>query len=206
MAVTYFGNTDLTGITYDSGNGGLVTWNGADTFTCPGTGTQNVLDISAYLRLESASGNVRLAIYSSDGSTLICQGTAEIAVTGSGGWIGHVGAANITPNPAQLTGGTNYKVAMDFDSNTVGQAKIAGSAGDFLYTRPADDYTTIGFPASLPAPSNSVYHFRIRAGVEPAAGAAVISGTATEGITEADIVAGGKTIIVTLSGDTLIAS
>ena len=39
-----------------------------------------------------------------------------------------------------------------------------------------------------------------------AAGAAVISGTATEGITEADIVAGGKTIIVTLSGDTLIAS
>ena len=35
---------------------------------------------------------------------------------------------------------------------------------------------------------------------------AVISGTATASITESDIVAGGKTVIITLSGDTWVAS
>lgn len=39
-----------------------------------------------------------------------------------------------------------------------------------------------------------------------AAGSAAITGTATESITEADIVTGGKTIIITLSGDTWIAN
>jgi len=39
-----------------------------------------------------------------------------------------------------------------------------------------------------------------------AAGSAAITGTATESITEADIVTGGKTIIITLTGDTWIAN
>lgn len=37
-------------------------------------------------------------------------------------------------------------------------------------------------------------------------GSAVISGTATASITEADIVTGGKTIVITLIGDTWVAS
>ena len=40
----------------------------------------------------------------------------------------------------------------------------------------------------------------------PSAGSAALSGTVTASIGEADIVAGGKTIIITLTGDTLIAN
>jgi hypothetical protein len=44
------------------------------------------------------------------------------------------------------------------------------------------------------------------AGFVAASGAAAVSGTATASITEADIVAGGKTIIITLTNDTWVAS
>lgn len=40
----------------------------------------------------------------------------------------------------------------------------------------------------------------------PAQALAVVTGTATAGITEVDVVAGGKTIIITLTGDTWIAA
>lgn len=40
----------------------------------------------------------------------------------------------------------------------------------------------------------------------PSGASAAITGTATAGITEADVVAGGKTVIITLSGDTFVAS
>lgn len=39
-----------------------------------------------------------------------------------------------------------------------------------------------------------------------AAAAAAVTGTATASITEADVVAGGKTIIITLTGDTWVAA
>ena len=40
----------------------------------------------------------------------------------------------------------------------------------------------------------------------PAAASAAVTGTAVASITEADVVAGGKTIIITLTGDTWIAA
>jgi hypothetical protein len=43
------------------------------------------------------------------------------------------------------------------------------------------------------------------AAYKPVAGTAAITGTATGSITEADIVSGGKTIIITLTGDTFIS-
>ena len=47
----------------------------------------------------------------------------------------------------------------------------------------------------------------VRTAVPAAAGAsAAVTGTATASITEADIVTGGKTIIITLTGTTWIAS
>lgn len=168
MAITYFGYTDESGSGWDSGDSGYTIWNGNLVFTCPGTGLQNVEEISCYLRLDSGSGNVRLAVYSLDGATKICEGSSEVAVVGAGSWQGHIGAGNITPNPAQLTGGTSYKIAFTLDSNTVGPKYATGAtAGDFIY-KTVSDYTG-GFPAALPgSPSEFSVYFSLRCGVEPA--------------------------------------
>lgn len=113
---TFFGLCDSAGVASGSasdnnGGGGVSVWNNTavKTFTCPGSGSQTVNEISSDLHLTTGSSNVRCAIYSNDGSTLIAQGTAAVALAGAADtWQGHVGQANITPNPATLTGGTLY--------------------------------------------------------------------------------------------------
>ena len=54
--------------------------------------------------------------------------------------------------------------------------------------------------------SSCVWVCNIIAFKAAAGGSAALSGTATASITEADVVAGGKTIIITLTGDTFIAA
>jgi hypothetical protein len=206
MAVTYFGLCNSAGVISgddsndSSGATPVAFWNGTEVWTCPGTGTQNIVELSVYGYINTGTPNIRLSIYSSDGATKIAEGTAEVAVTGgSYSWQGHMTAASM--GNATLVGGTSYKLVCGADNDMAMRSK-SGSSGIARYT--LSDYTG-GSPSSLPAGTGNTLIQAIRCGVEPAAGGGVVTGTATASITEADVVTGGKEIIITLTGDTFIA-
>ena len=191
MATTYFGET-TPGILYDTNANTIAFHNKNITYACPGSGSQSLVEISAYVKdINAGASHIRLALYDTSNS-LIYQGSAEVGVTsGSYSWVGHTGITGVI-----LTGGTNYRIAYTQDG-AVSIAYRVGTSGDaalLLYP----DYTG-GFPGSIGDGINDDYVKSIRAGVVPVA---AVTGTATASITETDIVSGGKTIIITLTGDT----
>jgi hypothetical protein len=160
---TYFG-ANTTSWT-SSGNDGAIAEGNNDAsvhYTCPGSGNQVVSEISLYCDNVGVSGNIRLAIYSADKSTLICQGTGAVAPGATTSWQGHLSAASITPNPAVLVGGTNYTIVYSADAGQVHH--FYNGSGSFYNS--GADYTG-GFPASISLPSNSGGETSIRAGVDP---------------------------------------
>jgi hypothetical protein len=169
---TYFGLCDtsgnITGDNYDdSTSTATAFWNYNETWTCPSSGNQTVKEISCYCR-PSTSANIRLAIYSADGNTKICEGTAEVAITGgANSWQGHMTQASITPNPATLVGGTAYKLVAATDANINMRAKDGNPTYPGKYE--LTDYTD-GFPSSLPTGTQDYRCDAIRCGVDPAAG------------------------------------
>lgn len=167
MTVTYFGACDAagnpTGATTGNTGSAETDWNGTQTFTCPGAGTQQIQEISAFLKRNTAY-NIRLAVFDSAGTTLLAQGTAAVAVAGAAdNWQGHLVAANITPNPANLTGGTNYKIAVTSSGDTTSDHWITGASGigQFVGT----DFTAGFTNASLGSPSNATLVPAVRVGV-----------------------------------------
>lgn len=178
---TFFGLCDAAGVATgaasdNNGGSGVRVWNNTavEVFTCPGAGSQNIAEISADVHLSSGSANIRCAIYSSDGNTLIAQGTAAVALSGAtDAWQGHVGAANITPNPATLTGGTSYILVA---SASGGSGTTATDHGDATANSLKFDGTdsTGGYGATLPAGTTGSPMWPVRASVDPAAAPPVI--------------------------------
>ena len=110
MATVFFGNTTV-GASAATGFNGITDGNKNQVFTCPGVGSVQVLELSLFSRttVDTVGQIFRLAIYSEDRSTLICEGSSIITVSSDvAAWNGHVGAANLVPNPVSLVGGTNY--------------------------------------------------------------------------------------------------
>jgi hypothetical protein len=171
---TYFGLCDSagnpTGSATDSTGGGTATlWNNVavEVFTCPGSGSQTVNEITADLNITGPAANALCAIYSSDGNTLIAQGTAAVTIVGATDtWQGHTGQASITPNPATLTGGTSYILAVTCSAGSIGTTH-----GDATTNSAKFDTVdrTAGFPASLPAGTISQPAWPVRVGVIAAA-------------------------------------
>lgn len=131
---TYFGNEAITGTWGDSNGNNAF----GSLYTCPGTGDQYVESLEAYLK---NTGRVRLAIYSADLSTLICQGYAQATIGSSAGWIGHTIFADkngkrIIP---VLQGGTNYYLVHCYDYDPTNQLWNAG--GSHKYGIGGRDYT-----------------------------------------------------------------
>ena len=177
MATTYFGycNSDGTIVGapdgYDS-VGNSIEWL-ADTFLCPGTGNQNIQDLSIYC-YQSGAVNIRLGIYS--GNTLIAEGTAEIAVTTTPSWQGHMTQASVKAaggsSPGVLVGGQVYTLAYTADVTSqpvVGYKDPIGNGTNYGGT----DYTG-GMPTTLPSYENASLRKYVRCGVEPAAGGSAI--------------------------------
>jgi hypothetical protein len=77
----------------------------------------------------------------------------------------------------------SVSLAVSLDEETAGAKSV-------LFDWGGSDIPSSGFALSIPP--------------FPAGGAAAITGTATTGMTETDVIAGGKTIIITLTGDTWI--
>lgn len=163
---TYFGLCDSAGnpsgaAAANSGSA-ETDWNGTQTYTCPGSGSQTIVEMSADLK-NVTNYNIRLAVYDTAGTTLIAQGTAAVAVSGAAdSWQGHLTQADITPNPATLTGGTNYLIVVSASGDMQTNHALSGS-GQFA----AVDETA-GYPASLPAGTGSSVLFPVRVGVSAA--------------------------------------
>ena len=164
---TYFGNQTKTDA-YDWGSS-LAVWNAGYTCTCPGIGDQIIKELSVFA--EGTSCNIRCAIYSSDGTTKIAEGSGEVPLsTTPFAWYGHgPGLYNaLSPSAPVITGGQNYILCVSCDGTTYAYGIDAGSSGAFKYS--TNDYTG-GWPASLPSGGNpGNYNFCIRCGVDAAAG------------------------------------
>lgn len=156
---TYFGETTPGGY---SDHAPVCYWwrNKNKVFTCPGSGAQDLVELSAYVyRIALGTGHIRLAIYDTS-NNLLYQGSAEVTVDNADpDWIGHTGITGQT-----LTGGTNYRIALTTDSSDVEVYYNLYSIGDFT-SLPAD-YTG-GWPNPLADQDDDDYAHNARAGVDP---------------------------------------
>jgi hypothetical protein len=168
---TYFGypanGADPSGATQDTnaqitiGNSGYTTG-----FTCPGSGLQNIDEISAWVHKPSTAGNIRLAVYDVS-RNLMAQGSAAVAVNSGPSWQGHMTSGGITTT-TQLTGGTTYYIRYTKNSNVTSEYYITGSAGDFGYTEATLDIDGYSNPADAFVGSTSG-RYCMRCGVSSAA-------------------------------------
>lgn len=174
---TFFGACDAagnpTGAT-STGTGSAETdWNNTTTFTCPGSGSQTVSEITAFIKKVGAY-NFRLAIFDTAQTTLIAQGTAAVAAAGAAdNWQGHVGAGNITPNPATLTGGTNYVLAITSNGDTESDHWLTGASGTGRFV--GTDFTAGFTNGSLGSPSAATLVPPVRVGLADAGGGTLLS-------------------------------
>jgi uncharacterized Zn-binding protein involved in type VI secretion len=170
MAVTYFGLCNAAGVASqshtDNSGGAYYIWNNNANFpfTCPGTGTQNIVELSAMVHIGTGTPNIRCAVYSADYDTVIAQGTAKVAVSGSSDtWQGHMTAASV--GNASLTGGTNYVLVVGSDGD---MATDHCKVSDGIYF--GGDKTG-GYSGAISGSPG--YLWPVRCGVEPAAGGGV---------------------------------
>jgi hypothetical protein len=104
------------------------------------------------------TGNVRLAIYSNDKSTLIAQGSSQVAVGGSAAWKGHTNLSGT------LIGGVSYWLCVTFDNDSTYSMYDTGSNS---YYQNGTDYTDSGFPASIVLDNAAGFDWSIRCGITP---------------------------------------
>lgn len=166
MATTYFGACDSSGNPNtadgsDSANNGLITGCNTMTYTCPGTGNQDVLDLAVRAW---GTGTIRVAVYSAAG-TLMAQHTSPVSVGGSAAWVG--AGASITQSSV-LTGGATYKLEVQPSAETVSWSFVENSNNGNV------SYTYGAFPSSLPSMDSYIRHPIMRCGVDTAAGGASV--------------------------------
>ncbi len=161
----YFGYNTIGGTTWgENGNQWIRNKTYVTGFTCPGSGTKTVVELSAYVGWLQTTPTIRLAIYDTS-HNLVCQGTSAVSMVAAS-WQGHMTASTITPNPCNLTGGTQYDLAY----------AVAGGSGDWMQyylsaasgsdTYGTTDYATGGFPASLADATDAAAVVSIRCGVQ----------------------------------------
>lgn len=169
FSVTYFGECDSSG-TQPGGlshqPAGWTVWNSGRKFACPGSGNQDVQDLSVWIDFATSGIHVRVAVYSDDGSTLMAQGSSAVAVSALG-WQGHLSAGAITQS-SPLVGGTNYRLIASSDGNAEWYYVVTGSANDNQFVNALDE--TAGYPGTAPSGTDFGAHLVIRCGVQPSGG------------------------------------
>ncbi len=166
---TYFGQTATSGT--DSNGSGQTWGNKGTAWTCPGTGNQTLIELSAYSKSAGgAAGTTYLAIYNAGNRSLVAKGSGAVTVSStSWGWVGHVGAANLTPaggsagDPVTIVGGNTYLIVQSQSSSDVRcltNAVTSGNAG-VIYT----DHHTGNFATTLETQNSNTAMFSLRAGI-----------------------------------------
>ncbi len=162
MATQYFG--PQTDSATDSNSPVETDWT-TSGYVCPGTGNQTVVELSALVY--GSITQMRLALFDSTGTVLICQGLAAVTLAGSSlTWQGHLAQSAITPNPATLTGGTSYIIARCCNG-----AMHYGYSGSSGTSYNSSDYTSSGYSnSSLSSPGSTGELMCMRCGVVAAGG------------------------------------
>lgn len=144
----------------------------SESYTCPGSGNKNIQSLLIYCDQHLGASNIRIGVYSSDGSTLIAEGTAAVAITTTPSWQGHATQADVKAaggsSPGVLVGGTSYKLA--WTCSVVPDAYVQSGVSGSLYCTNTD-YTG-GMPSALPGSPTNIGHFEpaILCDVESAGG------------------------------------
>lgn len=163
----YFGNNS-EGTSDNASNAGyyLANNDAAHAFTCPGSGTYNVLGLDAKVR----STHFRLAIYM-DSLAFVAQGDAAISMAdpGAAGWYGHTAFHNVAESDISptLTGGSDYVMVILFygDANP-STFRMDSEANHGVYNNGQTGFTD---PITLPGGPNASFPC-IRCLVEAAGG------------------------------------
>lgn len=170
---TFFGFQTNPGVSYDD-TWQLIAANDA-IYSCPGSGSQNIQELSLYGYRSGNPVNIRLGVYSSNGLSLIAEGVAEVAVNTTPGWQGHMTQASVKAaggsSPGVLVGGTSYKFCFTTDLGA-SSMRVSYGSGNIHYLSDAD-YTG-GMPANLSSlTSTASEQFHMRCGVDPVAGLSI---------------------------------
>lgn len=162
--------------------------------TAPNNGT--LASMSVYIVTDNTT-TLKMALYDSGFDTLIAS-TEEINPTT--GW----NTATFS-SPPSVTASTSYRLAV-WASTGAGNTVISNvfKGGDVIYTNDYNYDTLSGvFPSNPTDEFTNTYDGSIYATYAPTA---ALTGTITASVNESDIVTGGKTLIITLVGETWIAA
>lgn len=177
MATTYFGTCNAAGVTDFTTVDDSAGWNygiyTGKSFTCPGTGPQQLVELSTIVGILSGTPSIRLALYDSLGN-MVCQGAATALVVDGYIWQGHMTAADLIPaggiagGVVTLKGGQSYRIGVSRDAG--GVLDTYNSTGHVLgdVDFGATDYTATGWPSTIPAGTDyDGWITSVRAGVVP---------------------------------------
>ena len=177
--VSYFGQESIADGS-DASIDGISVYNSVAatgvTLACPGSGSQDVASLGAYVRSWTGGGSLRCAIYTAAGA-LVMQGNAKIDVAeyGEYGWQEHTSFVDVNGDAIaspQLTGGTDYLLALSTGGSMYVYSISQGATNGQIK---AVNYTVDGFPAALGTGwSGFSTSYSIRCGVEPAAAAPAV--------------------------------
>ena len=169
---SYFGQQN-TGGADNTNQAGIFVWS-PGTFTCPGSGDQNIQELSSYVNLNTATPScaIRLGVYSAS-NTKVAEGTSAVAITSGAAWQGHMSQAAVKAaggvSPGVLTGGVEYKIAVAYGAYSSGAMTVSydsGASANMPYK--VQDSTGGDLPA-LPTPDGSDSPFySMRCGVDSA--------------------------------------
>ena len=169
---TYFGQ-DVHDATDVSNGSGILIWTPV-TFTCPGSGNQNIQELSAWADLNAASScAIRLGVYNTSDAK-VAEGTSDISLTVGAAWQGHMSQSAVKAaggsSPGVLTGGVEYKLALAVSTYSGGANAIGYNSGQSqIAPIKIGAFTGSDLPTSLPTPDGSDNpRYTIRCGVDPA--------------------------------------
>lgn len=153
VAQTYFGQQDTSSNATAAAG---IRWNVSIYYQSSIAGT--VTSLEAYLDATAGTGQFRIGLYDSAGTTLICEGNAATTTSTTEGW-----QTNASPTGAcSVATGTNYTLAITFSSNDIKYFYLTGETTNWATN--TTDYTA-GMPASLPTVTPSNRNLAIRIGV-----------------------------------------
>lgn len=167
FATTFVGTTGAKVSAFNKVN--LIACLGASAVTIPAGGPYNVTSIGISGADSSATGQFRLAVYSSTLSTLIAQGSGISTFTAVDTWQEQT---SITQS-AQLISGTTYRICMTDTGGTNNfqhDTQSGGGSGTFGVNNNGGGSNVVaaGFSAPLTVGTADNTDFMFRIGIDPA--------------------------------------
>jgi len=153
MSSTYFGlcNSDgsLSITPISGGPSNTLAWNVGAVYTCPGSGNQQITDIGVYVA-NTAGVSARLAIYTTDLTTILAYTALKDCNLGSNGWLVWT-AAELTLNNL-LVGGVNYCLCVAYSGATSFYTPMYRLISSKCQYKGGTDYVTgnPAFPSPIP--------------------------------------------------------